>query len=84
MKYITEGLFPTLVFKNFECISRIPRPSGHEGAISDYIMNFAKSLGLETYQDSYKNLIVKKPAILTHPRLCYRPMWTWYPKLVTQ
>ncbi len=62
MKYITEGLFPTLVFKNFECISRIPRPSGHEGAISDYIMNFAKSLGLETYQDSYKNLIVKKPA----------------------
>lgn len=62
MKYVTEGLFPELVFKNFECISRIPRPSGHEGAISDYIMNFAKSLGLDTYQDSYKNLIVKKPA----------------------
>ena len=62
MKYVTEGLFPIEVFKNFESISKIPRPSGHEEAVSDYIMNFAKNLGLEAHQDIHKNLIVKKPA----------------------
>ncbi|MBC2576255.1 aminoacyl-histidine dipeptidase [Peptostreptococcus canis] len=62
MKYITEGIYPERVFKNFENISSIPRGSGNEKEISDYIMSFAKSLGLETIQDEYYNLIVKKAA----------------------
>lgn len=62
MKYITEGIYPEKVFKHFEDISRIPRGSGNEKEVSDYIMNFAKNLGLEVRQDSHHNLVVRKPA----------------------
>ncbi|WP_101772444.1 beta-Ala-His dipeptidase [Peptostreptococcus faecalis] len=60
MVNITKGLFPEIVFKNFENISQIPRSSGHEKEVSDYIFNFAKELGLEAYQDESYNLVVKK------------------------
>ena len=70
MDYITGGLTPSRVFKNFENISRIPRASGKEKEISDYIKNFAENLGLETIQDSYYNLIVKKPATNGRPDGC--------------
>lgn len=62
MDYITGGLTPSRVFKNFEDISRIPRTSGKEKEVSDFIKNFAEKLALETTQDAYNNLIVKKPA----------------------
>lgn len=67
MDYITGGLTPSRVFKNFENISRIPRASGKEKEISDYIKKFAEDLGLETIQDDYYNLIVKKPATNGRP-----------------
>ena len=50
------------VFKNFEKISRIPRASGAEKELSDYIANWARGLGLEVSQDALGNLIIKKPA----------------------
>lgn len=62
MNNITEGLYPEVVFKNFEKISQIPRPSGHEKEVSDFILNFSQSLGFESFQDEYHNVIVKKPA----------------------
>lgn len=62
MTYITGDLSPKQVFKNFEDISRIPRSSGNEKELSDYIYNFAKKLNLEAHQDDYNNIIVKKPA----------------------
>ena len=50
------------VFKNFERISRIPRGSGNEKEISDYLVQFAKKLNLEVIQDGALNVIIKKPA----------------------
>lgn len=50
------------VFKNFERISRIPRGSGNEKEISDYLVQFAKNLNLEVIQDKALNVIIKKPA----------------------
>ena len=50
------------VFKYFEEISNIPRGSGNEKAISDHLVAFGKSLGLETIQDKALNVIIKKPA----------------------
>jgi len=50
------------VFHYFEEISRIPRSSGDEKAISDYLVAFAKERGLEVIQDDYYNVIIKKPA----------------------
>lgn len=59
---ILQNLEPKSVFKYFETISNIPRGSGNEKAISDYLFNFGKSLGLETIQDQAMNIIIKKPA----------------------
>lgn len=41
-------------------ISKIPRESGNEKQVSDYICNFAKSRNLEYIQDKYNNVIIKK------------------------
>lgn len=59
---ILQNLEPELVFKHFEAISNIPRGSGNEKAISDYLLNFGKGLGLEAIQDEALNIIIKKPA----------------------
>jgi dipeptidase D len=53
---------PKSVFNYFEEISSIPRCSKSEKAISDYLYNFGKNLGLETIQDEALNIIIKKPA----------------------
>jgi dipeptidase D len=53
---------PQSVFRFFEAISRIPRGSGNEKAVSNYILKFAREKNLEAIQDKYHNLIIKKPA----------------------
>lgn len=50
------------VFHFFREISAIPRESGHERAISDYLVSFGRARGLETLQDEVLNVILKKPA----------------------
>lgn len=50
------------VFSYFSEISAIPRESGHEKAISDYLAAFGMERGLETIQDEALNVILKKPA----------------------
>ncbi|WP_343342922.1 aminoacyl-histidine dipeptidase [Terrisporobacter petrolearius] len=49
-----------LVFKYFSQISKIPRGSGNEKGISDYLVSEAKRLGLEVIQDKALNVIIKK------------------------
>jgi dipeptidase D len=58
---ILQNLEPKKVFEYFEAISNIPRGSGNEKEISDYLLNFGKSLGLESIQDEALNVIIKKP-----------------------
>ena len=53
---------PTDVFGHFEKICSIPHGSWDEKALSDYILGWAKGLGLEACQDELFNLIIKKPA----------------------
>ncbi len=63
---MTEGVInnlkPAVVFRYFEKISAIPRNSGKEKAISDYIYRWALSKGLSAIQDETNNVIIKKPA----------------------
>lgn len=61
---VLKGLEPQKVFEYFEQISQIPRGSGNEKGISDFLVNFGKSLGLETVQDESLNIIIRKPATL--------------------
>jgi len=58
---ILKNIEPTEVFTHFEAISMIPRGSGNEKAVSDYIAVFAKNLALNTVQDERNNLIIYKP-----------------------
>ncbi|HOK49321.1 MAG: aminoacyl-histidine dipeptidase [Sedimentibacter sp.] len=61
MDKVLEGLKPEKVFYYFGEISKIPRCSGKEKQISDYLYNFAKSKNLEAIQDEHLNVIIKKP-----------------------
>lgn len=48
--------------KYFEDISAIPRGSFKEDAIADYVVQFAKDLGLNYYRDKTNNVVIYKPA----------------------
>ena len=56
------ALSPALVWKHFAQIVRIPRPSSHEERIRAYILDFARSHGLECLEDEAHNVYVRKPA----------------------
>lgn len=56
------NLKPERVFHYFRELSDIPRESHNEKAVSDYICNFGKKLGLETKQDDILNVYIRKPA----------------------
>lgn len=62
MERVLQQLEPQRVFHFFEDISRIPRESGNEKEISDYLVRFAKERGLEVVQDAYYNVVISKPA----------------------
>ncbi|WP_419726156.1 aminoacyl-histidine dipeptidase [Terrisporobacter petrolearius] len=62
MTNVLKDLNPTLVFKYFEEISQVPRGSGDEKRISEFLVNFAKELNLEVVQDEHLNVIIRKPA----------------------
>lgn len=51
-----------IVFHYFVEISNIPRGSGNEQAISDYLVRFAEDRNLEVIQDKSLNVIIKKAA----------------------
>ena len=54
-------LEPARVFRFFDEITKIPRGSGNEKAISDYLVDFANTRGLLAYQDEYNNVTILKP-----------------------
>ncbi|MCR5590809.1 MAG: beta-Ala-His dipeptidase [Lachnospiraceae bacterium] len=58
---ITE-LEPKKVFGFFNELTKIPRGSGNEKAVSDYLVDFAGKRGLIAYQDDFFNVTILKPA----------------------
>lgn len=57
-----ETLEAAVVFKYFEQISNIPRQSGNEKLISDYLVDFAIKNNLEYKRDAVNNVLIKKNA----------------------
>lgn len=57
---VLTGLKPEKVMRFFEEISMIPRGSGNEKGISDYLKNFAIERGLQVVQDDVLNIIIRK------------------------
>jgi dipeptidase D len=62
MSNAIAGLEPTLVWKYFAEIARIPRCSKHEERMTRYVLDTAKRLGLEATADAVGNVVVRKPA----------------------
>ena len=56
------NLNPTRVWKHFESLTQIPRPSKKEAKAVAFLENYGKSLGLETIKDELGNIIIRKPA----------------------
>ena len=56
---------PKEVIKFFEEISKIPRKSGNEEEIKNYLIKFAKERNFESYEDNDYNVIIKKEVVLT-------------------
>lgn len=50
------------VLKYFKQLTEIPRESGNEKEVSDFLVNFAKERNLEVTQDEALNVIIRKPA----------------------
>lgn len=61
MKNISD-LEPKIVWKFFEEITKVPRPSKKEEKIIEYLINFAKKHNLEYRKDKIGNIVIKKPA----------------------
>lgn len=59
---VLTGLYPQRVFDHFEELTRIPRGSGNEKAVSDHLVSFAKEHGLSYVQDKANNVIMIKEA----------------------
>lgn len=59
---VLNDLQPSRVLHYFEELSSMPHGSGNTKAVSDYVVRFAESRGLEVHQDSLNNVIVVKPA----------------------
>ena len=53
---------PKRVFEFFEELTQIPRGSGNERAVSDYLVDFADKRGLLAYRDDFNNVTILKPA----------------------
>ena len=62
MGNILSHLQPQRVWELFEEICKIPRPSGKEEKILQYLIDFAKKHNLEYTQDKVGNLIIRKDA----------------------
>ncbi len=61
-----SNLEPKHLWKQFDNIRSIPRPSRHEDKIRDYFLAFASERNLEAQTDSAGNVAVKIPATPGH------------------
>ena len=57
-----RNLEPKQVWNKFADLNAVPRPSKKEERVIAFMVDFGKSLGLETIQDEVGNVIIKKPA----------------------
>ena len=56
------SLTPETVWKYFYELTKIPRPTGQMEDVTKYVIDFGKSLNLETVQDKVGNVLIKKAA----------------------
>ncbi|ADV50033.1 aminoacyl-histidine dipeptidase [Cellulophaga algicola DSM 14237] len=55
-------LEPKAVWNKFADLNAVPRPSKKEERVIEFMLDFGKSLGFETFKDDVGNVIIRKPA----------------------
>ncbi|MDR0967083.1 MAG: aminoacyl-histidine dipeptidase [Myxococcales bacterium] len=66
------ALQPTLLFKHFDALTKIPRPSKREEKVIAWLKKTIRDLGYEPITDAVGNIVVRKPGSKGHesaPRL---------------
>ncbi len=62
MNKTIRQLEPISVWNNFANLNAVPRPSKKEERVIQFMIDFGKSLELETFEDKVGNVIIRKPA----------------------
>ena len=57
-----KNLQPQGLWKNFDALTQIPRPSGHLDGIRKFLVDWAKERGISVSVDNAGNVIMRKPA----------------------
>ncbi|MEO8146195.1 MAG: aminoacyl-histidine dipeptidase [Bacteroidia bacterium] len=57
-----RNLEPKQLWNHFADLNAVPRPSKKEERVIEFMKNFGKSFGLETFEDEIRNVIIRKPA----------------------
>ncbi len=57
-----RNLEPKALWNKFADLNAVPRPSKREDRVIAFMKDFGNSLGLETFEDEIRNVIVRKPA----------------------
>ena len=62
MSTVIEGLNPAKLWEQFYNVSQIPRGSGNEEEVGEYVISVAKKNNLEYKKDKSGNIVVMQPA----------------------
>jgi len=57
-----KNLKPECIWRNFYKLTQVPRPSGHLEKIQQFLLDFGKEAGVETFKDPAGNIVMRKPA----------------------
>ncbi|HOZ75925.1 MAG TPA: aminoacyl-histidine dipeptidase [Flavobacterium sp.] len=57
-----RNLEPKPLWNKFADLNAVPRPSKKEDRVIQFMKDFGNSLGLETFEDDIRNVIIRKPA----------------------
>ena len=57
-----RNLEPKVLWNQFANLNAVPRPSKKEERVIAFMKDFGNQLGLETFEDEIRNVIIRKPA----------------------
>ena len=57
-----RNLKPECIWRNFDALTQVPRPSGHLEKVQKFLLDFAAGVGVEAFQDPAGNIVMRKPA----------------------
>ncbi len=57
-----RNLSPEALWRNFDELTKVPRPSGHMEKVQAFLLDFAKKVGVEARVDEAGNVLMRKPA----------------------